>query len=118
MNEENKSIEVLSPKAEGFVERIVPKQTADAVFLFECPSCDGKHFRHAGYLIVLLPFLRSGNEKRMQADNEQVMICVKCRKAYIWEAEQMYDVSEHVDVEAWEKAERELQKATGPGGQC
>jgi len=49
---------------------------------------------------------------------QQVMVCVKCKHSYIWVSEQMYDVTEHVDLNAWEKTEKEAHKATGPGGQC
>lgn len=29
-----------------------------------------------------------------------------------------YDVTDKIDMDAWDKAERELHRATGPGGQC
>ena len=46
------------------------------------------------------------------------MVCVKCRKSFIWYNEQMYEVTDIIDIEAWAKAERELNEATGPGGEC
>lgn len=35
-----------------------------------------------------------------------------------WINEQMYDVTDQIDLKAWEKTEKEAQAATGPGGQC
>lgn len=46
------------------------------------------------------------------------MICVSCKRAFVWLNEQMYDVTDQVDLAAWEKTEKEAHKATGPGGQC
>lgn len=108
----------IHPQGEGFVERITPKKPEEDLFLFACPTCDGKHFRHAGYVQSLLPFIRPQNEKRMSCDNVLVLVCVACRKCYCWINEQMYDVTGQLDLQAWEKAEIELHKATGPGGEC
>lgn len=80
--------------------------------------CGGVHFRHAGYVHNMLPFMRSNQEKKVELVNYQVMVCVKCRSSYIWAYDQLYDISEKIDLEAWEKVEKELHKATGPGGQC
>jgi hypothetical protein len=30
----------------------------------------------------------------------------------------MYEVSDQIDLEAWERFEKQAVKATGPGGQC
>lgn len=115
--EKEETIDLVRPDATGFVERITPKELPKNVFLFKC-SCGGEHFRHAGYISTLVPFLRSGGEKRIGLDDYQTKVCVKCRKCYAWINEQMYDVTEHIDLEAWQKAEVELNKATGPGGEC
>lgn len=108
----------INPSEPGFKERVTPKKLTDDMFFFKCSSCGNMHFRHAGYFELLLPFMRAGNEKRMMMDAHQVMICVTCKNAYVWLNEQMYDVTDDIDLEAWEKTEREAQKATGPGGQC
>lgn len=39
--------DIVNPQAEGFKEKVTPK-TPEKLFLFECPGCGGKHFRHAG----------------------------------------------------------------------
>ena len=109
--------DLVHPSAEGFVERVTPKKPDETVFFFKC-KCGHGHFRHAGYVQTMLPFLRAGGEKRVGVDDYRVMVCVKCRKSYIWLNEQMYDVTEHVDMEAWEAFEKVAHKATGPGGQC
>jgi hypothetical protein len=115
-----KKNELVHPQNDGFIEKITPKKTKDNVFLFECPNkkCKSIHFRHAGYVKSMLPFLRSNGEKQIDVVEKQVMICVKCRKAYVWLNEQMYDVSDRIDLKAWEKFEKEAHRATGPGGEC
>lgn len=107
----------IAPDQPGFKERVTPKKLPEDVFLYKC-ECGNIHFRHAGYVEVMLPFMRPGSEKRMIMDATQVMICVNCKKGYIWLNEQLYDVTEHIDLSAWERTEREAQHATGPGGQC
>lgn len=120
MSETSNAIDQIRPTAAGFAERVTPQAMTEAngVFLFECKGCGGAHFRHAGYVQTMLPFLRPGGEKRINVDNLQVMVCVKCRKCYVWLNEQMYDVSDRIDLKAWETFEREAHRATGPGGQC
>lgn len=108
---------IMQPTSAGFKDRITPKST-DKLLLFQCPSCKGVHFRHAGYVKVLLPFMGSGLEKKMALDNHQVMVCVGCKASYAWVGEQMYDLTDRIDLKAWEKVEVELNQATGPGGNC
>ena len=113
-----------NPNQEGFSEKVTPKEIPDDVFLFECPKvvdgkrCNNTHVRHAGYVQELIPFIRSGGEKRVANEKRQVMVCTKCRACYIWINEQMYDITDKIDLEAWEKLEREMDNATGPGGEC
>lgn len=109
---------MVHPEGDGFRERITPKEIDDKkLFLFAC-KCGGQHFRHAGYVRVMMPFIEAGEGKRMTCEPYQVMVCVACRTPTTWVNGQMYDLSKRVDLTAWEKAEKELQKATGPGGQC
>lgn len=105
------------PEGAGFKERITPIPLESGVFVWRC-ACGNLHLRHAGYLRLMLPFLESGGEKRMVVENAQVMVCVACRQCTAWNGKQLYDVTDQVDLKAWEKAEVELHKATGPGGQC
>lgn len=109
--------ELVHPSAEGFVERVTPKAPPDTVNFFKC-TCGKTHFRHAGYMKSMTPFMRAGGEKRVDVFDYPISLCVACKKSFVWINEQMYDVTEHVDVGAWEKTEREAHKATGPGGQC
>lgn len=113
-----KSHDLVHPDAEGFVQMVTPKQAGDDLFMFKCAKCGHSHFRHAGYMQTFLPYLRPGGKKEMVQESRQVMICVKCKSAYIWVSEQMYDVTDKVDLQAWEETEKEAHKATGPGGQC
>ena len=108
---------VVHPDAEGFSDRITPKKPPESVFFFKC-ECGSIHYRHAGYVKSMVPFIRAGDERKVNVSNEQVMVCVKCKKSYAWINEQMYDISDQIDVKAWEKTEREMQAATGPGGEC
>lgn len=75
----------------------------------------------AGYVKSLIPMIypdATGGEKRVEQTDYQVHVCVACRTPYTWINSQVYDLTGQVDLEAWEKAEKELHKATGPGGQC
>lgn len=111
---------VSSELGSEFMKAVVPKKLEDGseLFLFKCPGCGGLHFRHAGYVECLMPFVRADKTAEVSKDSHAVMVCVKCRKSYIWYNEQMYEVTDIIDIEAWAKAERELQEATGPGGEC
>lgn len=112
-------VDPLSPAAEGFSERVSAKRLDEAkIFLHKCGNCSGVHFRHAGYVEVLVPFIRSGDEKRMLMQSEPVKVCVNCKHSFVWINEQVYDVSDKIDLQAWDRTEREAQRATGPGGQC
>lgn len=111
-------LELVHPDRDGFKECVTPKKDTKGLFFFECSKCKGKHFRHAGYMKAMMPFLRANGEKKVSVDDYQVWVCVKCRSAYIWLGEQMYDVTSQIDIEAWQKFEKEAHKATGPGGNC
>ena len=113
----DEQLPAIHPDAKGFSERVTPEKPGDDVFFFAC-ECGHKHFRHAGYIANMLPFMRAGGEKRINLANLEVQVCVKCKKSYVWLNEQMYDVTDEIDLEAWEKTEREAHRATGPGGQC
>jgi len=103
-----------------FKEKITPKKVKDPeeLFLFQCPRCDNVHFRHAGYVEALMPFIRAGEDKMVSKDSYSVHVCTKCRACYIWINEQMRDVTDIIDLEAWVKLEKDMHKATGPGGDC
>lgn len=65
-----------------------------------------------------MPFMKADKSKNVTADSYGVKVCAKCKKCYVWANERMYDVTKLIDVEAWEKTEKEMQKMTGPGGDC
>jgi hypothetical protein len=111
------AIEAVHPDAEGFRERVTPKPLGENLFAFKC-ACGRKHFRHAGYMQFLMPYLKPGGEKRVSCEEYRVMVCVACKRSFVWANEQMHDVTDQIDLEAWERTEREAHKATGPGGQC
>src|SRR5690242_4641271 len=114
----DKEKDLVHPDNEGFVERVTPREIPENVFLFKCTKCEGAHFRHAGYVEVMIPFMRAGGEKRVGMESVAVKVCVACLSCFAWINEQMYDVSDQIDIEAWIKAEQELHRATGPGGNC
>lgn len=109
---------------------------ADNLYLFECvgryipterelekPSplsipCANVHFSYAGYLEGIMPFSRPDKEEKVDVSSYRVRVCTKCRACYVFVNEKMYDVTTLIDLKAWAVAERELQAATGPGGQC
>jgi len=110
--------DLIHPDNEGFVECVTAKEPPDSVFFFECKACKSIHYRHAGYVKTMAPFMRSGGEKKVSVNDYQVMVCVKCKKCYAWINEQMYDITDKIDIKAWEKTEQEMQAMTGPGGDC
>jgi hypothetical protein len=120
--------DLVHPDRDGFRERITPKEPTEenGVFMFKCSNtigvfkkkCNNVHFRHAGYTEILLPFIRAGNQKRVNAESHHVKVCTKCRACYVWINEQMYDITDQIDIKAWEKVEKEIHSTTGPGGDC
>ena len=119
--EQNEKIQVVvvepSPSAPGFAEKVTPKKVDDSqVFLYKC-SCGNVHFRHAGYVELMLPFIEPG-KKEVCLDAKSVMVCTKCKKPFAWISGQAYDLSDRIDMKAWEKTEKVAHKTTGPGGQC
>jgi hypothetical protein len=81
-------------------------------------TCGSIHFRHAGYTQMLLPYMKPGGVKEVILENRQVMVCVKCKSCFVWDGNQLHDVTHKIDLNAWEKTETEMHKATGPGGEC
>lgn len=104
---------MIHPDKEGFKERVTAKSVED-LHIFKC-SCGKAHFRHAGYIQLMMPFMRAGNDKRISLSAEQVMICISCKKSYIWINEQMYDATELIDLGAWKVFEINASKLAGPG---
>lgn len=92
----------------------------DGLKIFKCPKCNGAHFRHAGYIEIPTPFIEAdkGSEVKAVLDSKPVKLCVSCKTALISYNSKVYDVTHLIDLDAWEKTEKEAQKATGPGGQC
>ena len=104
-----------------YEKKITPKKVTDPkeLYLWKCPlPCGNMHFRHAGYVEMMMPIQLGDKEKKVAKDSLAVHVCTKCRKAFVWYNSQMYDVTDQIDMEAWEKAEVALHAATGPGGQC
>lgn len=113
-----KKNELVSMTQDDFTKAVTPKPPTDEMFFFKCPECGNLHFRHAGYMETLMPFIRASGEKKVCAESYQVKVCTKCKKCFIWYCEQMYDVTDKIDLKAWTKTEKEMQEATGPGGNC
>ncbi len=119
MKDKDQNEVMISMDKNEFAEKVAPIKVANAdeLFLFKC-ECGHVHFRHAGYVEVLMPYMRGDKSKNVANDSVQVMICTKCKNAYAWLNDQMYNVTELIDMEAWEKTEKEAYATTGPGGQC
>ena len=103
-----------------FADSVTPKKITDPseLFMFVCPYCGGVHFRHAGCIETILPYVRADKVKKVQKESYKVHVCVKCRHSFLWYSEQMYEITDLIDLEAWEEFEVEAQRCTGPGGQC
>ena len=108
-------------RAESLVQKL---EDIDDMIVFKCPNkyrrkpCGNTHFRHAGYMEFLIPYVRANKERKIQNDSIQVKICTKCKSAFVYMNDVFYDVTDQIDIKAWEKTEKEMQKATGPGGEC
>lgn len=86
--------------------------------LFKCPNCGGLHFRHAGYVLPITPKIEEQVVKG-ELFTCCVYLCVKCKHSIVYgKDEKIHDITEYIDLNAWEKTEKEAHKATGPGGQC
>ncbi len=106
---EDKSL--ISMSVSDFTKKVTPVNVKDGneLFLFKCAGCGGLHFRHAGYVEMVMPYMRADKTKNVSTDSYSVKVCVACRKCYIWVNDQVYDITEHIDLKAW---------AVGPGGNC
>jgi len=100
-----------------FEKKATPKKLTDQLILFKCSACGNLHFRHAGYIETFLPYATGDREMRVDKHSYQVMVCTTCRECYIYYNE-MYNVTDLIDLEAWMKLEKEMHEATGPGGDC
>lgn len=102
-----------------FDSAVTPKvlTTTDELFMFKY-ACGNTHMRHAGYIELVIPFMRPDKQAKVEQFSRQVNVCTRCKKCYIWNDNQMYDVTALIDLEAWTATEEKLHKATGPGGQC
>ena len=115
---------VEEPKLGNMVKKV--KDFDKEFLVFKCTAkskirkkeCGNKHFRHAGYMEFLVPFIKSTKEGKVQTDSVEVKVCTKCKACYIYMDSNFIDVTGEIDIKAWEDTEKELHKATGPGGQC
>ena len=111
-------------KTNAIVKKV--KDLDKELLIFRCTTkvgvlrqkCGNVHFRHAGYMEVIVPFMKSTREGRIQTDSLQVKVCTTCKTCYVYVDQHYYDVTKDIDLKAWEKVEKELHKATGDGGQC
>jgi DNA-directed RNA polymerase subunit RPC12/RpoP len=90
---------------------------ADELQLLVCPKCGHRHFRHAGYVLPVLPFTEK-QEAKVEVHQTAVYLCVKCKSSIITRDGKVHDVSKYIDVKAWAKMEEVVHKETGPGGEC
>ena len=105
--------------AKAVDDYIIPmEQMPESILMITCPKCGGIHFRHAGYVETVLPYIEQGGEPRVVNESHPVKICVKCKTSVVAIGKNMYDITEKIDLEAWQKTEIEAHKATGHGGQC
>lgn len=91
--------------------------TAD-IFIIKCLVCGKVHFRHAGYLEVMTPYVDAKLGKMLSVDSKPVKICVSCKAAHVIVDGKVIDITEQIDLKSWERTEVEAHKAVGPGGNC
>jgi len=92
-----------------------PIEECPAIFLM-C-ECGKAHFRHTGYIETIVPYIGDDGNKTV-GESHMVKTCCSCRKSYVSIGPKTYDVTDKIDIKAWEKFEKEAHKATGPGGNC
>lgn len=112
---------LISLNQDDFTKKVTPKPVSSPkdMFLFCCPDpCGNVHLRHAGYVQMLLPLVQADGQKRVAQDSYSVQVCTKCKKCFVWYDGQVYDITELIDLKAWEKTEKAMHAATGPGGDC
>ena len=122
---DNTSLVVNPSKDKKFNQESFNKQLQDTdeLMLYKCPNCRGVHFRHAGYVEQMTPYIAlepdmAVNSVKSSTNSLQVKVCVACKFAFVDIKGKMFDISKHIDLSAWEKTEKEMTKATGPGGEC
>lgn len=97
-------------------------KNTDELSLFKCTTCGNVHFRHAGYVEAMTPYmeLKPGKEPEVKSSTTslQVKICTSCKSCYVDHTGKMYDITKHIDLDAWDSTEKELHKTIGPGGNC
>lgn len=113
-------VPAISPASPGFAEAGKIGPPPDTFFMLECPGCKGVHFRHAGYVSQLVPIIEAGRGPMLPDQQHAVNVCVACKRCFVRDrvAAKTYDITDRIDLQAWDKTEREMHKATGPGGQC
>lgn len=99
-------------------ETFTKKLDEHPVFLLKCPGCGKVHFRHAGYVEILIPHVSAKEGNKVADHAEPVKVCVNCKHAIIFHDGKVIDVTDQIDLKAWTKTEEEAYEATGPGGQC
>lgn len=119
MNNKEQIIRAGKEFPEGLSQETFTQKLADTdVFVIKCPSCGGIHFRHAGYIELVVPFVDAANGAKVSDDSAPVKLCVKCKHSHIMHRGKIIDVTESIDLSAWETTEEEIHAIVGPGGNC
>ncbi len=91
------------------------EQDSDEMRPLECPWCGNAHFIHAGYLEMLQPCEKPGEEGRASCRPTRVMVCTKCSCCYVWHDGRVRDVTRLVDLRAWADMQKRLRDANREG---
>lgn len=104
----------------GSLAPVKELESKDDLNFLRCsdPACDGIHFRHAGYIELCLPYVKPNGQSANANHSYAVKVCINCKKCYIFHEDHFYDITKHIDLNAWEKLEEKAHKMTGPGGDC
>jgi predicted RNA-binding Zn-ribbon protein involved in translation (DUF1610 family) len=117
LEETESKIAALQAARDRLVENIEVK-SSEHLMAFKCPECGSYHFRHAGYMKAVIPFIKPEGSPTAILETHQVMVCISCKKSYLFMSDKAVDVSDKIDLDAWKRSEEELHAATGPGGEC
>lgn len=98
-----------------FVSKV---ENTNDLFLLKCPKDGNVHFRHAGYVYPMTPYVDPKRGAQVSSVQTPVMVCTTCKSVLFYFDSKFHDITSHTDLEAWDKTEKEMHKATGPGGDC
>ena len=88
--------------------------------LVRCPSCGGVHMRQAGNVLTYRKYDYQSKRHMGEVDTTShlVFICIGCGKPWVSVNDDLFDASEEIDVEKFDKVNKALEQDTGTNPHC